>query len=162
LAGAARQDFFFIVFSNYFLSSISVFIFLVSNPGSNRFVSSLRAPINSATSLVGIVAPVLALAGAAPSLGFLAKFMLVFNCWSADYLLVFSALSVTILFTVIFYFQIFKNLLSVNPRPRSAAASSYGLAAVLVAIVGVVGAGSGVSSVFIFYSILAAAGGASF
>jgi hypothetical protein len=80
LAAASRQDFFFIIFLNYLFSSVSIFIFLTMASGAVRFVSGLRTPVNANAAAVCLVVPLLALAGAAPSLGFLAKFMLVFNC----------------------------------------------------------------------------------
>lgn len=162
LTGGARQDFFFIIFLNYLLSSLSIFLFLATAPGANRFVSSLRVPRNTVTAAAGVLIPVLALAGAAPSLGFLAKFMLVFSCWSADYLAVFSSLSAAILFTVVFYFQIFKNLFSTGGRPRFRGRLSYSEGAIGSGVAVVVGGGAALSSVSILYSILAAAPGAAF
>jgi formate hydrogenlyase subunit 3/multisubunit Na+/H+ antiporter MnhD subunit len=112
LIPASRFDFFILIFLNYIVASVSLFIFFNLVSGSNKFIGAVRGGLNPVYSWVLFILPLLSLAGAAPSLGFLIKFLLVLAGYSLDQIIVFSVLAAVILFSMVFYFQFFKNFFS--------------------------------------------------
>lgn len=123
-ASLGLHTFFFLYF-NYAVSSTLVFIFIILSQGDASFVSSLRRKDNNTLNFVYFLIPLLSMSGVAPSVGFFSKFYFLVGVWSCDSLLLFSMLSFLIVFSVVFYFQVFKNFFFVEFRGQARLKSEF-------------------------------------
>lgn len=130
-------NFYALFFFNYLVTSLLLFAFLTSTAGSLKFVSRVRGLANRYTNVALFLVPVISLSGAAPLLGFSVKLLLLVSCAGGQQSLIFSLLILSILFTLTFYFQLFKNFFfSSNqaPSPAVPSAATYTLVAVSVLV----------------------------
>lgn len=105
----ANLNFFFIFFFNYAVTSFNIFFFLtVFKPGTVHIfeVQKLR---NNWVNFFYFGAPLISMAGVAPTLGFIFKFIFIVSQGSHNNLPVLVMLSFLIIYTSVFYFQFFKN-----------------------------------------------------
>ena len=107
---------FFLVILNYVLSSFVLFFFLIFFFKSDvLFLTDLRNYSSKGYGTLLFIAPLISFSGVAPTLGFLAKFLLLVNSnnsysfWLSILLYVFIAIS------TVFYFNVFKTFFSVAP-----------------------------------------------
>jgi NADH:ubiquinone oxidoreductase subunit 2 (subunit N) len=101
--------YFFLFFFNYLITSFSILIYLYFYSKDFKNISNLKKKNNIYVSNFFFFIPVLSLSGVAPTVGFLSKFLFVINVWSLNYLFIVLLIVFSIVFSTIFYFQVFKN-----------------------------------------------------
>ena len=101
--------YFFLFFFNYLITSFSILIYLYFYSKDFKNISNLKKKNNIYVSNFFFFIPVLSLSGVAPTVGFLSKFLFVINVWSLNYLFIALLIVFSIVFSTIFYFQVFKN-----------------------------------------------------
>ena len=106
----ASLNFFLGFFFNYILTSFLLFIYLDFFNKNLRFISDLSGGLNAWVVFFFFVFPLLSLSGAAPSLGFFFKFFFLVNSWVYSNFFVFGLIILSLVYTVVFYFQFFKNI----------------------------------------------------
>lgn len=110
LIKSLKINFFLALVVNYLSSSFLIFYYILKNYDSLYFLNDIRVEKNNYNNFFFFFIPLLSLGGVAPLVGFFFKFFFLVNLWSISNIAIFSAASITIIFTSVFYFQIFKNL----------------------------------------------------
>ena len=101
--------YFFLFFFNYLITSFSILIYLYFYSKDFKNISNLKKKNNVYTSNFFFFIPILSLSGVAPTFGFLSKFLFIVNVWSLNYFFIILLIVLSIVFSTIFYFQVFKN-----------------------------------------------------
>lgn len=117
-------SFYFLFFFNYSISSFLFFLFLSTGSPGLRFLSDVKSRENLAGNLLTFLLPLVSLSGAAPLFGFLIKLSLLISLVASNYLIFFALATLSIIFTLVFYFQLFKNFFKPADRSFSQATAS--------------------------------------
>jgi len=107
----ATLNFFLAFFFNYILTSFLLFIYLDFFNKNLLYISDLVEGLNTWTLFFFFIFPLLSLSGAAPSLGFFFKFFFLVNSWAYSNFFIFSLIVFSLVYTIVFYFQFFKNII---------------------------------------------------
>lgn len=139
-------NFYVLFFANYVVTSLLLFVFFTFGSTPVKFTSRLRASGNTSVNNFLLILPLVSLSGAAPMVGFLIKLMLLVSCAGKQYSLLFTLIIFSIILTLTFYFQIFKNFFfpsDLGTRALGSPAAAYLLAtAAVVLAVAPLGIGS--------------------
>ena len=109
LAKGLSYFYFFIFFFNYVLTSVGVLGYLYYYGKDFKSISCIRKTDNPATFKFLFFIPMMSLSGIAPTLGFLIKFFFLINVWSLNFIFLNIFIVLSIIFSTVFYFQVFKN-----------------------------------------------------
>ena len=102
------QPFFLIFLISYIFTIFLFYFFLLSFTPSQKFITTVHPTFNATANILFFYIPILCLSGAAPSLPFAAKLSFILTLSNNFVFLIFILYLLTIILSVVFYFQLFK------------------------------------------------------
>lgn len=145
-------NFYALFFLNYLLTSLLFFIFFLNSGATLKFVSRVRGLSNRYVNFFFFLAPIAALSGAAPLFGFSIKLLLLVSCVGNQYSAIFTLVILSIIFTLTFYFQVFKNFFFTSSQSPSSIGSSVTSYAITLVSIVVLAAPASLSFITYFYN----------